>query len=41
MKIKIIHAKEHEAEGWNITCTEFVEANGKKYNNGIPAIKGE
>lgn len=23
--------------GGNITCTEFVEANGKKYNNWIPA----
>ncbi len=26
------------SNGW-INCTEFVDANGKKYNDGIPAIK--
>jgi hypothetical protein len=39
--MKIIHAKEHEAKGGNITGIEFVDANGKKYNNCISAIKGE
>jgi len=36
---QIIHVKEHEAEGVNITCSEFIDANGKKYDDWIPAIK--
>jgi len=39
---QIIHAKEHEAkEGGNITCSEFIDANGNRYNDWIPAIKLE
>ena len=39
---QIIHAKEHEAkEGGNITCSEFIDANGKRYTNWIPAIRLE
>ena len=36
---QIIHAKEFNATGGKITCTEFVDVNGKRYNNWIPAIK--
>ncbi|PXF53299.1 MAG: hypothetical protein C4B56_02405 [Candidatus Methanophagaceae archaeon] len=39
---QIIHAKEHEAkEGGNITCSEFMDANGKRYSDWIPAIRLE
>ena len=39
---QIIHTKEHKAkEGGNITCSEFKDANGKRYNNWIPAIRFE
>ncbi|RKY69590.1 MAG: hypothetical protein DRQ24_10610, partial [Candidatus Latescibacterota bacterium] len=39
---QIIHAKEHEAkEGGNITCSEFIDANGNRYNDWIPAIRLE
>ncbi len=37
----IIHAKEINATGGKITCTEFVDANGESYDNWIPAIKQE
>ena len=37
----IIHVKEINATGGKITCTEFVDANGKRYDNWIPAIKWE
>ena len=36
---QIIHAREYKAEGGNITCEEFIDANGKEYNNWIPAIR--
>lgn len=36
---QIIHAKEYNAKGGEITCTEFVDANGKKHDGWIPAIK--
>jgi len=39
---QIIHAKEHKAnEGGNITCSEFIDANGNRYNDWIPAIRLE
>jgi|GEM_PF-1905884 len=36
---QIIHAKEFNAAGGKITCEEFIDVNGKRYNNWIPAIK--
>jgi len=37
---QIIHAREYEAkEGGDITCTEFRDANGKVYEDWIPAIR--
>ncbi len=38
---RIIHAKEFNANDGKgkITCTEFVDANGKRYENWIPAIR--
>jgi len=37
---QIIHAREHKAkDGGNITCEEFIDANNRKYNDWIPAIK--
>ena len=36
---QIIHAKEFNAKGGKITCTEFIDANRKTYNDWIPAIK--
>ena len=37
---QIVHAREYKAEGGgNITCTWFLDANGKRYKNWIPAIK--
>jgi PKD repeat protein len=37
---QIIHAREHKGmEGGNITCREFIDANGRKYDDWIPAIK--
>jgi len=38
---QIIHAKSKEVTGGVINCTEFTDANGKKYNNWIPAIRLE
>lgn len=39
---QIIHEKEFSAiEGGNITCTKFTDANGKIYNDWIPAIRLE
>ena len=38
---QIIHAKSKEVTGGMINCTEFTDANGKKYNNWIPAIRLE
>ena len=38
---QIIHAKSKDVTGGTITCTEFVDANGKRYNNWIPAIRLE
>ena len=35
---QIIHKKEFNATGGKITCSEFIDANGKIYNNWIPAI---
>jgi hypothetical protein len=37
---QIIHKSSFNATGGVITCTEFVDANGKRYNNNwIPAIR--
>jgi len=37
---QIIHAREHKAgEGGNITCVEFVDANNRRYDDWIPAIR--
>ena len=36
---QIIHAKEFNAPVGKITCTEFVDANDKVYNDLIPAIR--
>jgi hypothetical protein len=36
---QIIHAKSKDVTGGTITCTSFVDANGKRYNELIPAIK--
>ena len=36
---QIIHEKEFNATGGIITCTKFVDANGKIYNGWIPAIR--
>ncbi|MBC8521646.1 MAG: hypothetical protein H8D26_06620 [Methanomicrobia archaeon] len=38
---QIIHAKSKEVTGGVINCTEFTDANGKKYDNWIPAIRLE
>ena len=36
---QIIHESNATVTGGNITCTEFIDANGKRYNDWIPAIK--
>jgi hypothetical protein len=36
---QIIPANEFNATGGKITCSEFIDANGKIYNDWIPAIK--
>lgn len=36
---QIIHAPYKHVIGGNITCTEFVDANGKVYHDRIPAIR--
>ena len=36
---QIIHAKAAEITGGTITCTEFVDVNGKRHENWIPAIR--
>ena len=36
---QIIHEHEFNATGGMITCSEFIDANGRSYNNWIPAIK--
>ena len=36
---QIIHEPSKEATGGTINCTEFVDVNGKKYYNWIPAIR--
>ena len=38
---QIIHEPGKEVTGGMINCTEFTDANGKKYNNWIPAIRLE
>ncbi len=38
---QIIHASSKPVTGGTITCTEFTDANGKKYDNWIPAIRLE
>lgn len=38
---QIIHAREFNATGGKITCTEFRDTNGKGYDNWIPAIRLE
>ena len=36
---QIIHAPEYNATGGVITCSEFVDINGKRHEGGIPAIR--
>ena len=36
---QIIHAHECNVTGGVITCTDFMDVNGKRYNDWIPAIK--
>jgi len=36
---QIIHEPSKEVTGGTITCTEFTDANGRTYNNWIPAIR--
>ncbi|MCK4736202.1 MAG: hypothetical protein KAT65_27365 [Methanophagales archaeon] len=36
---QIIHEKSKVVTGGTITCTKFVDANGKEYNDWIPAIR--
>ena len=36
---QIIHAPSWNATGGVITCTEFVDVNGKRHADWIPAIK--
>ena len=38
---KYIHNHTLKTSGEEITCIEFVDANGKRYNDWIPAIKLE
>jgi hypothetical protein len=38
---QIIHAHEYNATGGVITCTEFVDINGKRHDGWIPAIRLE
>jgi len=38
---KYIHNRTLKTSGEEITCLEFVDANGKRYNDWIPAIKLE
>jgi parallel beta-helix repeat protein len=38
---QIIHEHSKEVTGGTITCTSFVDANGKRYNDWIPAIRLE
>ena len=38
---QIIHESSFNATGGTITCTNFTDANGKTYTDGIPAIKLE
>jgi len=38
---QIIHAKSKDVTGGTITCTSFVDANGKTYTDWIPAIRLE
>jgi hypothetical protein len=38
---QIIHESSKEVIGGTINCTTFVDANGKEYNNWIPAIRLE
>ena len=36
---QIIHAKDYEAEGGIIFCEEFIDVNGERYDDWIPAIR--
>ncbi len=36
---QIHHTAELEVDGGTIRCTEFIDANGRRYNNWIPAIR--
>lgn len=38
---QIIHEYSKNVTGGTITCTEFIDANGKNYHNWIPAVKFE
>ena len=39
---QIIHKQNHTTlDGSTITCSEFIDANGNKYNNWIPAVRLE
>jgi len=36
---QIVHEESKDVTGGTITCTKFVDANGKEYNDRIPAIR--
>lgn len=36
---QVIHVKSKDVTGGGFTCQEFVDVNGKKYNDWIPAIR--
>ncbi len=36
---QIIHVKDYEAEGGIIFCEEFIDVNGERYDDWIPAIR--
>ncbi|MEA2032635.1 MAG: hypothetical protein U9N41_03510, partial [Euryarchaeota archaeon] len=38
---QIHHTNELDADGGTIKCQEFIDANGKVYNNWIPAVRFE
>ena len=36
---RIIHEDRKEVKGGIITCNQFTDANGRTYNNWIPAVR--
>ncbi len=39
--LQVIHEHGYTANGGVITCSEFVDVNGKRHERGIPAIRLE